>query len=102
MLDGWGWVIIGGAVLAAVAFITAILLVRKKETMKKPLVNNIENIIGQKCIVTERIDNNAGCGQARVEGLVWSARSAFDNVCFEEGEILQVLAVEGVKLICKK
>ena len=64
--------------------------------------NNIDLVIGEKCIVTERIDNYAGCGQARVNGLEWSARAALEEQTFEIGEVLQIVAVEGVKLICKK
>lgn len=63
---------------------------------------NVEAVVGEKCVVTERIDNYAGCGQAKVRGQIWSARSIDDEETFEEGEILRVVAVEGVKLICKK
>ncbi len=63
---------------------------------------NVEAVVGEKCVVIERIDNYAGCGQAKVRGQVWSARSINDEETFEEGEILRVVAVEGVKLICKK
>ena len=64
--------------------------------------NNIDLVIGEKCVVTERIDNYAGCGIARVNGLEWSARAAIEDQTFEAGEVLQIVAVEGVKLICKK
>ena len=63
---------------------------------------NIDAIIGEKCIVTEKIDNFAGCGQAKVKGQVWSARGVVEDDVFEPGEILQIVAIEGVKLICKK
>ena len=63
---------------------------------------NVEAVVGEKCVVLERIDNYAGCGQAKVRGQIWSARSIDDEECFEEGEILRVVAVEGVKVICKK
>ncbi len=63
---------------------------------------NINAIIGERCVVTERIDNYAGCGQARVNGQIWSARGAYENDCFEVGEVLDIVAIEGVKLICKK
>jgi membrane protein implicated in regulation of membrane protease activity len=63
---------------------------------------NIEAIIGEKCVVTERIDNYAGCGQAKIKGQIWSARGAHEDDVFDEGEILTVVAIEGVKLICVK
>ena len=63
---------------------------------------NIEAIIGEKCVVIEKIDNFAGCGQVKVNGQIWSARSVDENETFESGEILSIVAIEGVKLICKK
>lgn len=63
---------------------------------------NIDAIIGEKCIVTESIDNFAGRGQVKVRGQVWSARGVTDNDTFAEGDILFVVAIEGVKLIVKK
>ena len=63
---------------------------------------NIDAIIGEKCVVTERIDNFAGCGQVKVHGQIWSARGVNEDDTFEVGEVLSVVAIEGVKLICKK
>ena len=62
----------------------------------------IESIIGKKCVVVERIDNFAGCGQVKIGSQSWSARGTYDNDCFEVGEVLDIVAIEGVKLICKK
>lgn len=73
-----------------------------KGRMSGSTKTNIDAIIGERCIVTERIDNYAGCGQARVNGQIWSARGAYDDDVFEVGEALRVVAIEGVKLICKK
>ena len=62
---------------------------------------NLDTIIGERGIVTERIDNISGQGQIKVKGLYWAARSVNgDN--FEVGDVLSVVAIEGVKLICKK
>ena len=63
---------------------------------------NIEAIIGEKCLVIEKINNFAGCGQVKVKGNVWSARGVSDEDEFEAGEVLRIVAIEGVKLICKK
>ena len=62
----------------------------------------IESIIGKKCVVVERIDNFAGCGQVKIGSQSWSARGTYDNDCFEVGEVLDIVAIEGVKLICVK
>ena len=63
---------------------------------------NVDAIVGEKCLVTEKIDTFAGCGQVKVKGQVWSARGAADDDVFEPGVTLQVIAIEGVKLICKE
>ncbi len=63
---------------------------------------NIDAIIGQRCVVTEKIDNLAGCGQVKVKGQIWSARSVDEDGEFNVGDVLHIVAIEGVKLICKK
>ena len=63
---------------------------------------NPDNIVGKKCVVTEKIDNFAGCGQVKVNGQSWSARGAFDGDAFEVGETLSIVAIEGVRLVCVK
>ena len=73
-----------------------------KFTQDSSTKTNIDAIVGEKCIVTERIDNFAGCGQAKVKGQIWSARGVEDDDVFEAGEVLKIVAIEGVKLICKK
>ena len=62
----------------------------------------LESIVGKKCVVSERIDNYAGCGQVKVNGQCWSARSAYDEDAFEVGETLSIVAIEGVRLVCIK
>lgn len=63
---------------------------------------NVEALIGERCVVTERIDNFAECGQVKIKGQFWTARGADKDDTFEVGEALTVVTVEGVKLICKK
>ena len=87
--------------------IAAIGIVLSKTVLSKLIVKpscktNIDAIIGEKCIVVEKIDNYAGSGQAKTKGQLWSARSVDDDDVFEPGEVLRVVAIEGVKLICKK
>lgn len=59
-------------------------------------------LVGEKCVVTERIDNYAGCGEVKVKGEIWSARGVLENDAFSEGETLKIVAIEGAKLVCKK
>ena len=85
--------------------VVGILFVRKHLIKFKPdkaTKTNIDAIIGEKCVVTEKIDNFAGCGQAKVKGQIWSARGLGDDDVFDKGEVLRIVAIEGVKIICKK
>ena len=58
-------------------------------------------LVGNKCVVIEEIDNTAGCGQVKINGQSWSARAVIDTEVYKIGQTLSVVAVEGVKLICR-
>ena len=82
-----------------------IILIRRflvKTSIGSRTKTNIEAIVGSKCVVIEKIDNYAGCGQAKIGGQIWSARSASEDEIIEVGEVVNIVAIEGVKLICKK
>ena len=64
--------------------------------------NRDDSVVGERCVVTEKIDNYAGCGEVKVKGQIWSARGVMEDDVFSEGETLKVVAIEGAKLICKK
>ena len=91
------WYLIPVAIIAII-----IKLVFLKKGTGVDTRSNIDAIIGERCVVTEKIDNYAGCGQVRVNGQEWSARGAGENDVFEAGEALKIVAIEGVKLICRK
>ncbi len=69
---------------------------------KRPTRTSIDAIIGERCVVTERIENLAGIGQVEVNGMYWAARSAGEDTVYEIGETLSVVAVEGVKVIVRR
>ena len=92
----WGWIIgIAGALL--VALFLYIYNMKKK----CPSVS-LDDIVGEKCTVIETVDNYAGSGLVRVKGTEWSARSVNEDDIFEVGKKLTIVAIEGVKLICKE
>ena len=62
---------------------------------------NVDSIPGQKGIVTQTIDNLKAEGQVTIQGMEWSARSKDESV-IEEGKVVKVAAVEGVKLIVEE
>ena len=96
------WQVIVFLVIAIVGIAFARALLKKIMPKASDGRTNIDAIIGERCVVTEKIDNYAGCGQARVKGQIWSARGVFEDDVFEVGEVLNIVAIEGVKLICKK
>ncbi len=62
----------------------------------------IESAIGEKCTVAERIDNLAGRGAVILHGKEWATRTVSDEITAEVGERVEIIAVEGVRLVCKK
>ena len=77
------------------------LINRRKQTVDDR-ETYLESIVGKKCVVIEKIDNFVGSGLVKVNGQCWAARSAYDDDCFDAGESLSVVAIEGVKLVCLK
>ena len=59
---------------------------------------NADRVIGSAALVTETIDNTQAQGQVKVNGQIWSARSAQDIV-IPVGADVRVLRIEGVKVI---
>lgn len=62
---------------------------------------NFNSVIGKQAVVTEAINNLKGTGQVIVDGKEWSARSEVEGLTFEEGEIVTIVRIQGVKLIVK-
>ncbi len=73
----------------------------EKALKKKAVPTNADAVIGKIGIVTEDIDNINFKGQVKVGGQVWTARTN-DSSLLEKGETVEVLAIEGVKLIVNK
>lgn len=63
---------------------------------------NVDGLIGQSAYVTAKIDNLQSTGKAQVRGQEWTARSADDRQTIDKGSTVQIVAIEGVKLIVKE
>ncbi len=90
-------------IFAAVSLIS-LLLSRpyvKKVIEKKAVPTNADRCIGKEAMVIETIDNRAGHGQIKIGGEIWTARSE-DGSVIEEGEIVLIKKIEGVKVIVEK
>lgn len=75
-------------------------LVKKLTKKDKTVVTNAFSIIGQKGIVTKKIDSSMAVGQVKVQGQIWSAKSENDDIILEGSEI-EVVRIDGVKAVVK-
>ena len=73
----------------------------KKYVNTRVQPTNADVVIGRDAVVIEDIDNIHGTGAVNVGGKDWSARSETDDVTIVRGKIVNVLRIEGVKLIVK-
>lgn len=97
----------GILVQAIVFFVLSILLVifaRKifsKTLTPKYTPTNADVLIGELGIVTDDIDTLEFRGTVSVKGQIWSAKSE-NGERIEKGKTVEVLSIQGVKLIVKE
>lgn len=68
---------------------------------KDRVKTNAESLVGKNAVVTADIDNIQGVGQAVVGGQEWSARSYDDDMRISVGTVVEIVAINGVKLLVK-
>lgn len=88
------------AVLFFVVSVALLLCVRplaKKYFTPRRIRTNAAGNIGRVALVTEAIDNLREQGAVRLSGVVWSARSTGGET-IEEGAVVRIVSIEGVKL----
>ena len=92
---------------AAVFFIVSCVLLfftrplALKYVNKNTVKTNAEGIIGKKARITITVNNDLATGAAVVAGQEWTARSE-DGSEIEEGTMVKVTAINGVKLIVSR
>ncbi|MBQ8209369.1 MAG: NfeD family protein [Clostridia bacterium] len=86
--------------VSAVAVAVTRPLVRKMVN-RKAEPTNADMVIGKTGIVTDKIDNIAETGLVKVNGSLWTARTA-DGSQVDIGEKVKILEISGVKLIVEK
>jgi membrane protein implicated in regulation of membrane protease activity len=87
-------------IVALVPAITFKLYFNKKR--RKKTHTNLDALIGERCMVLEDISNIHVKGLVNLKGSIWSARCSDENDYIEQGTIVVVERVDGVKLICKR
>lgn len=98
----------GPVVLQIVLFVLVSLLmlfftrpIAVKYFNKDRVKTNAESLVGKTAVVTADIDNIQGVGQAVVGGQEWSARSYDDDLRISAGTVVEIMAINGVKLLVK-
>ncbi|SET03632.1 NfeD family protein [Anaerobranca gottschalkii] len=67
----------------------------------KEIKTTVDALIGKTGIVLQKIDNSENKGLVRLGGEQWSATAIEDDLIIEEGTKVEVVRVEGVRLIVK-
>ena len=70
----------------------------KKYVNAKSVATNADRNIGRTAVVTERIDDLAGTGAVKLDGVLWTARSS-GGAPIEVGTVVKVREIQGVKLM---
>ena len=69
---------------------------------KDRVKTNAESLVGRQAIVISEIDNLQGIGQVTVGGMEWSARTAEAGVRLDVGSVVNIIAINGVKLLVEE
>lgn len=96
-------ILIQSIVFIAVSLVSLLVtrpLVKKLKIKNKKTGTNADRLIGQTGVVTKELPDALTVGQVKVLGEVWSAKS--EQAPIEEGKLVKVLSIDGVKLIVEK
>jgi membrane protein implicated in regulation of membrane protease activity len=72
--------------------------VKSKNRVEK---TNAAALEGKLALVEEPIDNAAPSGVVKINGQLWTARTENPADCPAKGDWVEIIRVEGAKLICK-
>ena len=95
------WVEIIVFLVIAFVLIFAIRPLAKKYLYKKETKSNIEEKIGEKCVVIKAI-NELSHGEVKLNGVIWTAVAKNKSEVFEEQAVVTIIGVDGNKLIVEK
>ena len=99
----------GGPVLQVIVFVViAVILLFATRPWAKKFVNNkhtstnADRVIGAEVRVMERVSNLDQTGMAVVNGQEWTVRTEDDKTIIEQGELVRIIRISGVKLIVER
>ncbi|MDR1061922.1 MAG: NfeD family protein [Clostridiales bacterium] len=62
---------------------------------------NADRVIGKTAVVVKKVDPVIGVGQVKVLGQIWSCKPEDGASVFEEGDLVDVTGIAGVKAIVR-
>lgn len=68
----------------------------------KKTTTNADRAIGEEVRVLQRISNLDQSGMVMVHGQEWTARTDDDDTIIEQGELVRILRISGVKVIVER
>ncbi len=90
-------------ILCFIAFSLVLLFFTRPVAIKyldsKTEKTNAEALVGQNAVVISEINNAESTGQAKVNGMEWTARARDDAIVIPKGESVRIVEIQGVKLI---
>ena len=90
------WQILAFGVISVITLFLG-LKIRRKKTK-----TNVDSLIGKTVLITEEVNNIEAKGTGKLNGQVWTVRANNPAEALVPGDLAIVVAIEGVKLICRK
>lgn len=73
-----------------------------KYVNKNRAKTNIDSLIGKTAVVQEEINNLKAQGKVILNGMEWTARGREEQSVIQKGALVEVLEINGVKLIVRE
>ncbi len=86
-------------ILSSIALLAVTRPIAVKYFNRDRQLTNAESVVGKKAVVISAIDNLKGIGQVNVCGQEWTARTVEDGIVIPQGAVVDILEIQGVKLI---
>lgn len=99
------WVEVGVFALTSLLTLLLVRPILKKRMMRTPMTNRFDqrSLEGKKATVVEALSDHAnGNGMVRLDGELWSAKPAHPGESFAEGEVVDVLKIDGTTAVVWK
>ncbi len=90
------WQILAFGIISVITLFLG-LKIRRKKTK-----TNVDSLIGKTVLITEEVNNIEAKGTGKLNGQVWTVRAKNPAESLVPGDLAVVVAIEGVKLICRK